>query len=298
MPTSLPEHLIHPLEVFGESLHSRCQEGLARLRTSKVAVVGLARNCGQMLLANLQRLEVLLADAREWCLHIEANDCTDNTLDVLHAFSRKHERATFHYQVLGRRQFSAEFAGPRTIALAEYRDACQRWVRHCAADADYVMVVDWDQWGGWSHFGVHNGIGWLVELPGAYGMASVSLLQWRAPDGQHPWVHYDCWALRGVGQPRCYWDDYTVGLGGWKHHFLPPVGSDPVLVASAFGGLAIYRRDAYLQGTYDGTTDCEHVPFHQSIARATGQNLYMCPAMRCVMQWLPEDADARQHGDD
>ena len=307
MPPSLPEHLVYPLEQFGDSFRARCDEGMARLRTSKVAVVGLARNCAVRLAENLGQLEHVTNMAREWCLHIESNDCTDATLNVLQDFCTQHRQATFHYQVLGRRHYGAEFAGPRTIALAEYRHNCQRWVKACASDADYVIVIDWDQWGGWSLAGMLNGLGWMVEMPGAYGMASVSLLETQVTvqeQGKQPrpgthWVHYDCWALRGVGQPSCYWDDYTAGLGGWKHHFLPPVGSQPVLVASAFGGVAIYRTDAYLKGTYDGTSDCEHVPFHQSIARATGQHLYLCPGMRCVMQWVPEGQhNARQHGDD
>lgn len=300
---NIPKRLVYPLERFGDSFKSRAATGFEVIQQSKVAFVGLARNCAVRLAENLGRLESLAATAREWCLHIESNDCEDATLDVLHDFTKQHKQATFHYQVLGRRQYGAEFAGPRTIALAEYRDACQRWVKACAADADYVVVIDWDQWGGWSHAGFMNGLGWLVELQGAYGMASVSLAEYpmlsmgedRKPKVAPNWVQYDAWALR----MNSTWDDYTAGQGGWKHQWLPPVGSDPVRVCSAFGGLAIYRRDAYLKGTYDGTTDCEHVPFHDSIARATGQHLYLCPSMRCLMSWLPEDApDARQHGDD
>lgn len=307
MPPSPPDHLLLPLEPFGDLFAARCNEGLARLKSSTVAFVGLARNCAVRLAENLGRLEALANAAADWCLHIETNDNTDATVQVLTDFCRGNTRATFTAQSLGRQQYGAEFAGPRTIALAEYRAACQQWVRECAADADYVVAIDWDQWGGWSTAGVLNGLGWLVEMQGAYGMASVSLLesqvlvqeQYKQPRLGTQWLHYDAWALRGVGQPQVYWDDYTKGLGGWKHHFLPPVGSPPVVVASAFGGLCIYRTAAYLKGSYDGTKDCEHVPFHESIARATGQRLYLCPAMRCVMQWLPEDAGhARQHGND
>lgn len=298
------DHLIYPLEPFAASFRERCEQGAARLASAKVAVVGLARNCAVHLAANLGRWEYLAKHCRDWQLHIESNDCTDQTVQVLADFAKAHRQATFAYQELGRQQFSAEFAGPRTIALAEYRDACQRWVRDCAADADYVIVVDWDQWGGWSHAGVVNGLGWMLELQGAYGMASVSLMEHPAhftdkagaTTVQKTWLHYDAWALRGVGQPDCHWDDYTHGQGGWKHHWLPPVGSQPVAVASAFGGFAIYRTEAYLAGTYDGTTDCEHVPFHESVAKATGQRLYLCPSMRTVMHWMPDDA--RQHSDD
>jgi hypothetical protein len=293
---SLPTNLWYPHPAFAESFDQRHASGMRRLRNSRVAFVGLARNCGFRLAQNLGAIETLAQSLGSWQLHIESNDCTDQTLDVLADFSQRHREATFHYEILGRGHYPAEFAGRRTIALAEYRDACQRWVRACAADADYVVVIDWDMAGGWSHHGLLNGIGWLVELPGAYGMASVSLFQHDFGNGPQ-WAHYDLWALRGLGQHDCYWDTYQHGFGGWGYSWLPPVGSPPCLVASAFGGMAIYRTDAYLKGTYDGTADCEHVPFHESVAKATGQYLYINPSQRTLMSWM-EPAHAGQHGDD
>jgi hypothetical protein len=55
--------------------------------------------------------------------------------------------------------------------------------------------------------------------------------------------------------------------------------------------MAIYRADAYLRGTYDGTADCEHVSFHKSIANSTGQHLYLNPSQRMLMSWM-ETANA------
>ena len=115
-------------------------------------------------------------------------------------------------------------------------------------------------------------------------MASVSMFQHDFGQGLD-WYHYDLWALRGVGQPRCYFDTYRNGYGGWGYSWLPPVGSNPAIVASAFGGLCIYRTEAYLRGTYAGEEDVEHVPFHQSIAKATYQNIYLNPSQRMIMHW-------------
>jgi hypothetical protein len=286
----MPCNLWQPHEPFSQDYAQRAEEGAARLRNAKVAFVGLARNCAVRLAQNLGHLEQLQDLCGSWSLHIESNDCEDATLGVLHDYCREKPQATFHYQILGREQHSAEFAGRRTIALAEYRDSCQRWVKSCSADADYVCVIDWDAWGAWNHQGVLNGFGWLVELQGAYGMASTSLFQYDFVGGPS-WHHYDLWALRGVGQADCYFDTYQSGYGGFGYTWLPPVGSPPVLVSSAFGGMAIYRTDAYLKGTYDGVRDCEHVPFHQSIARATGQHLYLNPSQRMLMSWM-ETADA------
>jgi hypothetical protein len=287
----IQSRLWFPHEPFAVDYAERAQEGARRLKSSRVAFVGLARNCAVRLAQNLGLVESLGNLCQSWQLHVESNDCEDQTLEVLADFCADRPHATFHYAVLGRQHHPAEFAGRRTIALAEYRDACQRWVRSCASDADYVIVIDFDAWGGWNQQGVLNGIGWLVELPGAYGMASTSLSQYDFGSGPQ-WTHYDLWALRGVGQPGCDFDSYQNGIGGWGFTWFPPVGSPPVLVSSAFGGMTIYRTDAYLRGTYDGTTDCEHVPFHRSIRGATGQHLYLNPSQRMLMSWIPEPCEA------
>jgi hypothetical protein len=293
----IPEHLVTPTEPFRSSFDDQVVLGAVELAESRIAIVGLARNCAPQLAANLE-LAARLGDAcGEWQLHVETNDNEDATDQVLADFCRRHSQATFTSQQLGRVQFSTEFAGQRTVALAEYRAACQRWVRDCAADTDYVVVIDLDAWGGWLPEGVLNGFGWLREMPDAYGMASVSLLEHPVSvnDGKgsrmsSAFLTYDAWAMRGVGQPTNYWDDYTAGFGGWKHHWIPPVGSPPVVVASAFGGMAIYETQAYLQGVYDGS-DCEHVGFHQTIAQRTGKNLYLDPSMRMLMSWLKRAED-------
>lgn len=291
----VPSVLVLPTEQFAAMYEQRAAEGLERLQRSKVAFVGLARNCAGPLASNLAKLLELAACCGDWRLHIESNDCVDNTLDVLEQFTAMNPQATYHYQTLSRPPFGSEFAGPRTEAMAGHRSDLQRWVRACAADSDYVVAIDFDAWGGWMHDGVLNGVGWLVETPGAYGMASVSLFRWNFGNGL-TWAHYDLWALRGLGQARCYWDAYQSGFGGFGYQWFPPVGSPPVLVSSAFGGMAIYRTDAYLAGTYAGS-DCEHVPFHRSVAAITGQNLYICPAMRTVMHWMEPD-DGGQHSND
>lgn len=293
---NIPSVLLFPHPPW-ESAHAESVDaGKAIAAQSSVTFLGLARNCAGPLAENLQRLTHMAGGFREWALHIESNDCKDATLEVLAGYCKNNPRATFHYENLGLPQFGAEFAGRRTIAMAGFRDACQRWVRACTPKADYVIVIDFDAWAGWIDAGVLNGLAWLAAMPDAYGMASVSLFHHVFATGPS-WAHYDLWALRGVGQGRCYWDTYTAGWGGWAYGWTPAIGSPPVLVASAFGGLCIYRAADFLQGTYDGTTDCEHVPFHRSIAAATGKNLYLNPSQRTVMHWS-ETADAGQHGDD
>ena len=297
---TIPERLIAPLPEFAADFARYAEMGQDLAALSEVAFVGLARNCADHLRANLHRLEMLAGSFAGWQLHIATNDNTDGTSEVLSEFVGKHERASYQDANLGREQFTAEFAGRRTEALAEYRTECQEWVRENAGDSHYVIVIDFDSWGGWSHSGVLHGIGALAAAQTAFGMASVSLAQYpqlgmgedKKPFVGPGWVHYDAWALR----LNSYRDDYTAGEGGWKHQWLPPVGSPAVPVCSAFGGMAIYRTAAYLSGTYSGS-DCEHVPFHRTMQMRTGQHLFLNPSMRTVMSWMEPD-DGREHGND
>lgn len=295
---NVPDHLIYPLEVFAADYKRHADAGAEELAKAEVVFVGLARNCRTWLAHNLARLELLAAGCKAWQLHIETNDNDDDTDQVLLDFCRQHPQATFTSQRLGRKQYTTEFAGRRTEALAQYRTACQRWVAENARHADYVVVIDFDAWGGWSHSGFLHGLGLMAATKDAIGMASVSLIQhpqMQMGEDKQPklgigWVHYDAWALR----LNSAWDDYTSGMGGWKHQWLPPVGSPPVPVVSAFGGMVIYDTYAYLKGTYSGK-DCEHVPFHVTMAEQAKGRLYLDPAMRTVMHWMTDDGG--QHGD-
>lgn len=280
----MPEHFWRPIREFSTPYAVTVGHGISWLTSQHVAIVGLARNCAGPLTLNLELLEKFGRIAKSWRLHIEANDCVDDTLRVLTEFSQTHARMTFRYQDLGHRQFGAEFQGSRTEAMAMHRAACQQWVRSLQQPPDLVLVVDFDLWGGWNEHGLLNGLGWLWQMPEAFGMASVSLLQHDFGAGVN-WYHYDLWALRGVGQSGCYFDTYQNGYGGFGYSWMPPVGSPPVLVSSAFGGMAVYRAADYLAGAYDGS-DCEHVPFHRSIAEATGKRFYLCPGMRTVATWV------------
>lgn len=287
----IPDWMMHPLKEFGVEYREEMARGEEILSRSRIAVTGLARDCDGPLLGNLNRAAGFFDMAKDWRLHIRENDSKDGTKAVLADFCGRHPRASFYTADYGRERLANAFAGPRTAALADYRQACARWVAE--QEVDYVVVIDWDAWGGWSMGGALTGFSRLESVGDAFGMASVSLLQHSTltlnKDNQvtaaPQWSHYDCWALR----LNCYLDDYSVGCGGWKHGWLPFVGSPPVPVCSAFGGLCIYRAEDFAQGTYDGS-DCEHVTFHASIANKTGKRLYLNPSQRTVMQWMPEVA--------
>lgn len=293
---NVPEWMVSPIEEFAEEFEARRIHGFDVLSGSRVAVVGLARNCGDHLEANLMRLHAgITGRAEDWRVFICENDSTDNTKEVISRFvSQNPDNATAVMSDLGRKHRPNEFAGPRTQELAEYRAKCQGWVGDACEGFEYTIVIDWDAWGGWTLNGAATGFSYLATETQAYASASVSLLEHpcltfdaesRSLKQSSQWVHYDCWALR----LNSYWDDYSRGAGGWKHNWLPPVGSPPIRVCSAFGGLCIYKTEDFLRGTYSGQ-DCEHVTFHKSVEEKTGRGLYLNPSQRTIMKWIEQDA--------
>ena len=279
---TLPEWLLKPVREFESEYRRLVEVGRKYLAESRVVFTGLARNCAPHLAGNLTRLEQYGADCGEWRCHVETNDNVDATPAVLEEFARKWPQASFRDRTLNRQQFGAEFAGPRTQALAEYRTACQEWAT--AQRPDIVVVLDFDAWGGCPPENFFAAVGNYYETPDAYGMSAVSLFQAELHGAWH-WLHYDCWALR----LNSYWDDYTAGVGGWKYGVLPPVGSPPGPVGSACGGMTIYDPMFFGAGVYDGS-DCEHVTFHRSIADRSKLKLYLCPSLRMLMHWNLNDA--------
>ena len=293
----IPGWMISPIAEFAEEHEVRVIHGADVLSNSRVAVVGLARNCGGSLQGNLERVRAGIASkAKDWSLFICENDSTDNTKEVISNFvSSSGGKASAKMCDLGRKHRPNEFAGPRTDELAQYRSECQSWVRDNCQGLDYVIVIDWDAWGGWTLDGVMSGFSYVASEPDIYGSASVSLLEHECfsfdatknvMKKESQWVQYDCWALR----LNSYWDDYSRGVGAWKHTWIPPVGSPPVRVKSAFGGFCIYEAADYLRGTYSGQ-DCEHVTFHRTIETQTGKALYLNPSQRTIMKWIETDAD-------
>lgn len=259
-----------------------------------VTFLGLCRNSMPQIHINTQRLERLGERFRSWEAFIYENDSDDGTADYLRSWAAGCENAHVQTERHDRPQLSAEKSRRRTDALAEYRNRCLEWARprRPADEPHRVIVIDFDTWGGWSDHGVMTGLHWLEEITGAAGMASVSTVEMAVP--QHPdgkvRIHYDSWAFR-----LNHWAEHDMS---WFPYWWPPVGSHPVVCNSAFGGMAIYRPDAFFAGSYSGG-DCEHVAFHSTIAAATGMRMWLNPSQRMVMNWIPSESDDGQghHGD-
>ena len=118
---------------------------------------------------------------------------------------------------------------------------------------------------------------------------------WAGATANQPFRYYDVWALRAIGwcENDC-WKEYASLRKNMKHKqalkmavtskmkSIRPSGH-PIEVQSAFGGLAIYRMEAFLSSEYIGEDEqgmeiCEHVPFHKGLAD-NGFKVFIIPSL-------------------
>lgn len=275
---SRPEELWTIGDQYEAGYRERVEYGRVEARRQKLAIVSIARNSMPWLKNTLRLVDELAGLWRDCCYYIYENDSTDGTAEALDDYALRQWVTVEHDTLPGLdcRGWDRE----RTERLAHCRSRCQTWVKHHAADANYVMVLDTDPHGGFSVDGVLNSLGWFCEMlgdswnrrePGA--MASYSLLIAKLSAGDYKAAQHDAWAAK-----LNTWDDDRNH--DWFHHLMPPIGSSPIPMNSAFGGLCLYRREAYLSGKYDGST-CEHVGFHRSMRNA-GYQLFLNPGSRYV----------------
>lgn len=265
-------------EAYLASYREHVEFGRAEARRQKLAIVSIARNAMPHLQNTLRLVDELAGLWRDCVYYVFENDSTDETAATLDDFAIR-QWVTIEHDRLGGED-ARGFQPERTHRLAKCRSRCQEWVRRNAADAGYVMVLDADPHGGFSVEGVLNSLGWFCEMlgeachrrePGA--MASYSFFARQESPGSYSAYQYDAWAAR-----LNHWADDR--RHAWFHMLMPPVGSPPIPMNSAFGGLCLYRCEAFLAGTYDGG-DCEHVFLHRSMQKA-GYQLYLNPGSRYV----------------
>jgi hypothetical protein len=279
--------LLPPDPEFSGDYAAAVRAGREIAKAKTVALVAICRNAMPWLPRTLQLVEQTGAMFREWSAFIYENDSADETKEVLSAWSDGQQRHA-SLNINHRPHLNYTTAPIRTHALAEYRTACQTFVRN-GETPDYVIVFDTDPWGGWSVDGVASSV-WHMEVDRSlYALAAYSWGEWGPPLAPKPMaIHYDAFA--------CRMNHWRQRDQNWFHLWHPPVGSPPVAVNSAFGQLAIYAGQQFLQGQYGGE-DCEHVCLHRSM-KQDGSRMALNPAMRCVSFWIPDEVKRGGHNGD
>lgn len=257
--------------------------GLDIAKKSKVVFVGLARSIEWAIPNATHRISESGKLFADWKVVVFENDSEDGTKEILKRWQDIEEPGRVH---LSLNDFGFEhlhgWQPLRVERYALYRNECRKMAQEIMPDADFVVVMDYDAWGGHSHDGLFNSVSWLNKTPNAGCMASVSLFQIRDNEGRLNLCHYDQWAFR--------WESWSHRIAPWFTRWIPPVGCPPMKVRSAFGGLAVYRPAPFFASQYQGGPDIEHVGLHKAM-KAIGYDVYLNSGSRVTMEWVCDEEE-------
>ena len=249
---------------------------------SSVVFVGMARSIESVLPFSIERIKEMGKLFRSWHAVVVENDSNDGTKDILHAWQASDPaRVRVSCTDYGDRPHLHGWEPERVERYAQYRNECRTMAQEIAPDADYVIVLDLDAWGGYSQDGVLNSIYWLERILTAGAMASVSLFEIKDQLGTLHLCHYDQYAFR--------WESWTHRIREWFTRWIPPIGSPPMLVKSAFGGLCVYKGAPFYASHYfSHEGDIEHAGLHKSL-KANGYDVFLNSSSRVTMHWIADD---------
>ena len=256
---------------------SRLESRLKEPDEAKILVTGIARDCGKKIEQDINRIALCLTRFREIHWLVVESDSEDNTVEIL----QEHERRlkNFRYLSLGRLRDKYPKRTERTSFCRNvYLGEVQK--NEIYTDIDFVLVVDLD------------GINTKITEEGILSCWEVD--DWGGCAANQAGPYYDVWALRHeVWCPGDCWHEYyflrEYGLGVARALYasvyskMITIPSDQPMfeVDSAFGGAAIYKREALMNAKYVGVDEegkevCDHVALSEDM-RNDGFKLYLNP---------------------
>lgn len=249
-----------------KAYYDRMQLGLERMQSMPIVICGLARNVARVLHKTIRRVEAIGSMFKSYRVLVYENDSSDVTAYAMQGWASVNPQVSCYCSKQGQPVNRSIRCPKRATRMAKYRNELREEVVRQRGGASHVIVVDMDMNGGWSLEGIANSFGYNNwDFMGSNGV----MFRKYGVDNMRP-VYYDVWAFRWAGSDEPTQPEKINPLV-WQR------GEPPVAINSCFGGLGLYRIEAFEQCSYDGS-DCEHVPFHRKMREAGMGRLFMNPS--------------------
>ena len=245
----------------------------------KVLIAGTIRNGSSSIANSVHLLSKAFEGMAEVKWLVIESDSHDDTLDILEKISR--EKVNFKFISLGdmaskHSKRTDRIAHARNVYLSSFQNLSEY------SECSHLVVADLD--------GVNN----LISRSGVESSFQLNSKDVFTANQIGP--YYDIWALRhDIWSPNdCWaelefyrkwyqWPEYALQKSVLSRMIRIPINADLIEVQSAFGGLAIYPRDAVRNTEYVGLDEqgneiCEHIRFSEGI-RSNGFKIFINPKM-------------------
>lgn len=258
---------------------------------SHITICSTVRDCDSRLKSNIPKIEALRKLFRSSSVVIIENDSKDGTKKILTKWRQQAKNVTllmkdFHVNTF--KPTNNDFLP----AYSKHRIACMSRYRNMYMDiladrpSDYVIVIDLDLLD-FSIIGILHSLGhegeWDVIT--ANGTCASPLKHFYKG-----YIYYDTFAYMEHGDTR---PRSVSMLKAYQKH-LKSIGphDGPIRVASAFGGLALYRYEALMCARYSAQENkekqiealCEHISLHRQMALAGFDKIFINPKMITVYE--------------
>ncbi len=244
-------------------------------------LAGPVRNASAQIENDFGRLLASLDEFKKVFCFVVESDSSDDTLVRLEKFSKTFPN--FAYVSVG--ELSKKLS-KRTDRIAYCRNLIIDAVANDPqyAQVDYIAMADMD---GMNGLVTREKIAQCWEVNEPWDVITANQLGeyydvWAL---SHPyWNPIDCWEQKRKLE-NILGDKTAQNIAvGCKQSAIDP-RADLIEVDSAFGGLGIYTREAFLAGRYAGTDDqaggidvADHIPFHRDL-RNKGYRIFINPAL-------------------
>ena len=250
-----------------------------KISESNFLIVGLVRNCAEVLEKEIQRIQAAFVNAGSVNWLIIESDSSDETLTVLEKLEK-----SFSINYISYGELSNRFP-KRTERLAYCRNKYIDEIRNNPnyVEIDYVSILDLD------------GVNSQLEASSVNACWDLEV-DWDVCFANQASPYYDIWALRHkLWSPNDCWEYYKFliesGFSATRASRVAvesrmiqvPRDAAPIQVDSAFGGLGIYKKNLLHESEYVGLNSngdeiCEHVSFHETLV-AKGYQLFIVPTL-------------------
>lgn len=247
---------------------------------SEILLAGPIRNASGHIANDIEKVLTSLKQFKAVHCFIVESDSSDDTLQRLEEISKKFQN------------FSFITAGQLSKKLPKRTDRIA-YARNLVIDAvasdpkyqniDYIAMADLD---GMNSLVTSEKVAQCWEVDEPWDVITANQLGgyydiWAL---SHPyWNPMDCWEQKHRLEEILGDEAATKIALGSKQVVIDP-RADLIEVDSAFGGLGIYRREAFLAGRYAGTDAeaggidvADHIPFHRDLRRK-GYRIFINPA--------------------